>query len=366
MKRANATLPRWDGEQWVYRPYINGVQKKYISTKPEKAGYNECLRKHNIALSGNNRQVRFDNAWQDHLADRLASLGKTESYIKSESIGRCHLLPRLKSKRVSTITDQDWQNCITLAKSTSGKPLSKKSLTNIRAEIMLFCKFAKKNRWIDAMPDDLQVPKNAFKVGKEILHPKELRTLLADSDGDWYINAWRLMVVTGLRPGEAYGLKWDDIDDVISVRRSINRRGIITGGKNENAIRTLYQTALSRAILSDQQVQTSTLRSEWVFCDPDGCKPVPSTIANHWNEYRVDFPNVTQYGLRHTFVSVSKSALPDALMKQTVGHSQSMDTLGVYGKEIASDKKQAAKIIDGVFKKYKTSTQTSIRKIEKA
>ena len=179
--------------------------------------------------------------------------------------------------------------------------------------------------------------------------------------GKWILGKSSPRMGTIQKISEMFG-----IDDVISVRRSINRRGIITGGKNENAIRTLYQTALSRSILSDQQVQTSTLRSEWVFCDPDGCRPVPSTIANHWNEYRVDFPNVTQYGLRHTFVSVSKSALPDALMKQTVGHSQSMDTLGVYGKEIASDKKQAAKIIDGVFKKYKTSTQTSIERKEKA
>ena len=86
----------------------------------------------------------------------------------------------------------------------------------------------------------------------------------------------------------------------------------------------------------------------------------PYNIRNHWDKYRDKngFPDVSLYGLRHTFVSVTKSTLPEALLKQTVGHSKSMDTLRVYGKEIPTDKIQTANYIDSIFSEYKTIAKT--------
>ncbi len=357
MKRANATAPYWNGSRWIYTPYVNNKQRFFSSSIKGPDGKKAVLKKYSDLVDSLDTSIRFGDAWKEHLADRKAMLGDGEAYSKTESIGRIHLIPRLKHQRVQNITDQDWQNCITLAKSEKVENLSKKTLSNIRSEIMLFCRFAKRNRWIDTLPDALQVPKTALSVGKDILHPEALKTLLRDSQGDWYVNTWRLMVVTGLRPGEAYGLKWTDIKKgLLTISRSINRQGKVTQGKNDNAHRTLYLSGIANIILQEQKLKTKPLRSEWIFCDDGGAQPVPSTISNHWLKYREKngISNITQYGLRHTFVSVSKTALPEALMKQTVGHSQSMDTLGIYGKEIETDKIQAANIIDGVFSKYKT------------
>lgn len=372
MKRINATEPYWNGSRWIYTPYIDGKQLFFSSTKKGAEGKKAVLKKYSKQVDNADPGIRFSTAWEQHLADRLANLGaESESYLKTESIGRIHLLPRLKNQRVYSITEQDWQNCISLAKSKKVKQLSKKSLSNIKNEIMLFCRFAKKNRWIDTLPDSLTVPKTAPKIGKEILHPDELKALLSDSDGDWYINAWRLMVVTGLRPGEVYGLKWEDVQDKqIRIRRSISQSRIETEGKNQNAIRTLYSSGIATAILLDQknQLKQLGLDSEWIFCNEKGLLPSPKTINKHWRKYcqKVGISGVVLYGLRHTFVSVSKSTLPEAYLKQIVGHSKSMDTLGVYGKQIDSDKIQAANLIDGIFGEYKTIAKVLHPKKQKA
>ena len=371
MKRINATEPYWNGSRWLYTPFIDGKQLFFSSTIKGAEGKKAVLKKFSKQID-KEVDVRFSAAWVQHLTDRKSSLGEqSEAYIKTESIGRIHLLPRLKNYRVRSITEQDWQNCITLANSKKAKQLAKKSLANIRNEITLFCKFAKKNRWLDAIPDSLTIPKTAPVVGKEILHPAELKSLLSDTQSDWYINVWRLMVVTGLRPGEVYGLKWQDVTGgLIKIRRAINRRSIETDGKNENAIRTLYTSGIASAILLDQknQLKQNGIDSEWVFCGKNGDAPRAATINNHWAKYRAknQMPGVTQYGLRHTFVSITKSGLPEALLKQVVGHSKSMDTLGIYGKEIDTDKIQAATIIDGIFSEYKTIAKVLHPKKQKA
>ncbi len=48
-------------------------------------------------------------------------------------------------------------------------------------------------------------------------------------------------------------------------------------------------------------------------------------------------------------MSLVKADMPEQLVKATVGHSDDMDTFGVYGHEINDDMKRAAVIIDQVF-----------------
>ena len=56
----------------------------------------------------------------------------------------------------------------------------------------------------------------------------------------------------------------------------------------------------------------------------------------------------TPYELRHTFVSIAKR-LPEGLVKPLVGHSQSMDTFGVYGHEIEGEANSTAQRVNDLF-----------------
>jgi len=360
--RTNATIPAWDEEtkMWTFRPYIDGIQKKYISHKPGDKGAAECRKKYSAALAGENKSnIRLGKAWEDHLAARADQLGITsESYIKTKSIGIHYILPRLKNKRVAEITKAEWQECISKAKPVNKKikSLAKKSLENIRGEITAFRSYAEDAEIIESAYIKLKIPKSAKIIGKQILQPDALIAFLAETDeSDWYIHLWQLEVATGLRPGEAYGLQQDDIvNGMISVRRSIDRRGLITSGKNKNAIRKMKQTDIVQSILlaQSEMVCRAGIKSDWVFPGPDGCKPTPCTIRHRWSIYCKILPgHVTQYSLRHTFYSLTRSELPLALSKLILGHSESMNTDGQYGHAVDGELDKAAVIVGGVFDK---------------
>ena len=368
MKRANATVPRWDGDKWTYRPSVDGKQKKYISKKEGKAGYDECIRKANAARVDAPRS-RLESVWTDYLTERKERLGKrSDGYRKAECFGRLYILPRLKHKRIYEITSQDWQNVLNKSKKINGEPLSKKSLMNIRGEITAFCKFAMKAGLIEKMPFDLNVPKTAQYVGKNILQPDDVRLFLNDESDEWWLYCWQLQLVTGLRPGEALGLQLNDVrDGLITVRRSINSRNEITQGKNKNAVRTIVQSDLAAEIINKQikRLSANGIDLPWLFPDKDGFMAKPMTVSAHFKKYSKKFSvSVTQYCLRHTFVSMVQNTLPPGMIKDYIGHSESMDTLGVYGHKVADQVHQTATIITHVFKQF--STQTSTEKKENA
>ena len=54
--------------------------------------------------------------------------------------------------------------------------------------------------------------------------------------------------------------------------------------------------------------------------------------------------------------------MPLELMKATVGHSESMNTYGVYGHEIEGERERAAQIIDGIFNGILNSNAESVVK----
>ena len=70
------------------------------------------------------------------------------------------------------------------------------------------------------------------------------------------MHAYRIAVMTGLRPGELLGLRVGDLDgDRVHIGRAINRQQEVTSGKNENAIRTVVLHPLAVAEIRAQLQQ---------------------------------------------------------------------------------------------------------------
>ena len=58
---------------------------------------------------------------------------------------------------------------------------------------------------------------------------------------------------------------------------------------------------------------------------------------------------VTPYELRRTFVSIAKK-LPEGMVKSIVGHSESMDTFGVYGHAIKGEDAAITAALEDAFR----------------
>jgi integrase len=348
-------------QRWRINVVIKGVRRQFSSSKPGKAGEIAVNKKYTLALQGVSEKTgwKLQTCWELYL-EEVKALTSYSNYAQRETYGRIYILPRLGLKRMGDITDQDWQDCITKAKPKDRirkAVLSRKTLSNLRATIMGFCKFAVRSRMIDRMPSTLRLPTTAPKEEKGILLPKQLQKLFEPS-GEWYINAWRIMVVTGLRPGEAYALQRQDLKDgVLYVKRSINAHLEVTPGKNTNAKRWIVLHPIGEQIIADQleKLRHAKIASPWLFPDRDGSSPNPRNAYKQWTHFRTrNGISIPPYGLRHTFVSLTQHSLPESMLRQVVGHSEAMDTYGVYGHVVDGDMREASTRIYGALQKWIT------------
>ncbi len=350
---------RWDGKRWKINVQKDGHRKSFYSSKPGRSGQREANSKADAWLDSDIMvldDLRVSQAWEHFLAYRQ-DLSEVE-YKKIECFGRNYFLPALGHKKLSKIREQDLQQLIDYAfrhpaDTNKAKQLSRKSLNNFRNYEMQFIKFCRKSGWISLFPEDLKVPAAARYCGKHILQIQDLVKLMnidttlyrGKRVHDDYINYYRFQVLTGLRPGELHGLRWDDIKgDVVQIHRSINSDEVETLGKNENALRSFKLIPLAVQVLEAQRKESGDFQE--VF---------PMPCQNHyyvrWRKYQEAngiTPPISLYEMRHTFVSATKS-LPEGQLKQLVGHSKSMDTYGTYSHFLETDADQTAAAVEDIF-----------------
>ena len=335
---------KWDGKRWRLRVSINGSVRSFSSTVPGRRGREDVERR--ARESGRlSELVSFGTAWNRYL-EEVEALTGPENYTNTESIGRNYLLPELRDRKLSSLTLQDFQTILFRARKKDGSELSKKTLSNIRGVIVNFSKYCQGAKIMDLPLSLLRVPKNAPKVGKEILQPDQARRLMHDFEDEWYINLWRWLLCTGMRPGEALGLKWSDIENgIVTIRRAQNYRGRETEGKNDNARRSFMLNSILDGILADQNRKTWRLNSEYVFCNHAGKVSLQTVTKNSWCRISREMGSKTSpYGLRHTFISFMSQALPEQALKDWVGHSVRMDTYGTYRHAVNGEAERTAQM----------------------
>ena len=351
MKRTNTAVWMEKQKRWQIKVQKDGEQRSFYSSKPGRTGQWEANAKADAwldeGIEGTGKRV--EELFNLYLDEKKMTVSK--SYWRNiEQYGRLHILPKIKYKKIETIAENDFQRILN---EMYAKGMSKKTISNVRAVICEFCKYCRHIKASTLNPEFLTIPKGASKKDKIILQKKDLQVLFTSSKTlykgeiieDIWINAYRFQVLTGLRPGELFGLRWDDIwDDTVHIRRSINIYGEVTKGKNENARRNFLLIPLAKKILQEQWALTGG-REKSVF-------GITSARTYH-KRLKVycrhnNLPEVSPYELRHTFVSVVKQ-LPEGIIKPLVGHSEDMDTLGIYAHEMEDDFSLAAGEVERLF-----------------
>ncbi len=344
-------------KRWSLRCQVDGVQKRFTSSRPGIAGKKEVMKKYRAFMYGETYEnLLFSEAWARFLEYIIDKNGKTESYINLEKYGRLYILPRLQKRMLNTCGLSDFQQCISKARRTSGgtAPLSRHTLRNLKATIMQFVHFAVANGYMEPLRGQLYIPAAAPSTERVILQPDDIARLFDGPANDWYINIFRFALVTGLRTGEVLGIQSGDIkNNVLTINRAINCRNQITEGKNQNARRQIYLNKIARRIINENQFRNGRLATPWIFCSKTGGPLSQSTLRNAWLKLAAerDLPGCP-YSLRHTFISLLKNEMPEAMLKSIVGHSASMDTYGIYGHVVNGEMEAASRIIDINFEKY--------------
>lgn len=345
--------PHWNGKRWRIQVRHDGKRYSFSSSIAGVKGRRECLRKYEQwYYSEGTGEKSVGVVCSEFLNDVKSRRGdNSEAYTQYERYIRLYIAPKCAARKMNKMTLRDWQNVLNDAHGRSNA-LSEKTLKNLRGIIMGVIKFGYQDYQCEMPRGNLYIPHGHSKKEKEILQKDEIRRLLEPSDL-FYHPLFCFMVLTGVRPSEALGLQIDDIKgDSARIMRGINAKNVITDGKTVNAKRMIPLGALASSIIQRtiERNERLNLNTKWIFCSPDGSQGNQSTMRNHWailkNERQL---SGTVYSLRHTFISIMKTTMPEVTIKEIVGHSVSMDTFGVYGHIINGDQKAAADIIDLTF-----------------
>lgn len=369
--------------RWQIKVQKDGVRRTFTSSKPGRTGQREANRKADEWLDEGiaNTTKRCSEVWKEYMISVRAS-GGTSYSDQVGDFGRNYILPVIGARRIGDLNTGMLQDVLNRAykegclnpecKRKSKGNLSKKTLQGIRGVEVSFVKWARQHKYTTLRPEDenLAVPKGARLKGKKILQPDALRVLLSTDTRvvrgkvvqDDNIHAYRMAVMTGLRPGELIGMRVGDVEgNRLHLARAINTLNEETTGKNENAIRTVVLHPLAAAELH-AQLQQRTFEEGRQLRGDDLIFPMENehSLYNYWRFYQRCngiVPPISLYELRHTFVSIIEDAISPAEMRRIVGHSKSMDTYGSYSHAVAGRADKAALAVSETLAEYAPSRE---------
>ena len=356
--------PIWNNKEsrWTLRIQRDGIPRKFSSVKPGASGKREVLRRAREWEDGSKAgDTTVLAAWTEFLKDTKIRC-RPSAYASLERYGKYYIIPKVGKLKLRVMTPIRWQNVINESKPLgrtlkSGQKifrtdkLSWKTYENIRGTITTFCRFCVRSGYDVTVPDALYVPRDAVKIGKGVLTVEQIGTVLAAS-GPWYANSWKIMLLTGLRPGECYGLRTTDIkDEMLHVRRAIDPQRNITDGKTKNARRSIYLPDIALPIIEDQLRQIKNLQTDVLFPNRSGDVAYSSCTYRSWKAFATAHGiDVPLYSLRHTHATVMESKLSLGDLKAAMGHAESMDTVSTYVHETPEQKLRTAKVVDITFR----------------
>lgn len=378
--RTNTAVWLSNQNRWQIKVQKDGVRRTFTSTKAGRTGQREANRKADAWLDEgiSSTTKRCADVWAEYMISVKAT-GGTSNIEQVEKFGRNYILPVIGARRIGDLTTGMLQDVLNRSykegclnpdsKRKSRGNLSRKTLQGIRGVEVAFVKWARQHKYTALRPEDedLTVPKGARLKGRKILQPDSLRVLLSTDtrvvrgrvEQDENVHAYRIAVMTGLRPGELLGLRVGDLDgDRVHIGRAINRQQEVTSGKNENAIRTMVLHPLAVEEIR-AQLQQRTQEEERPLRDDDPLFLLSNqqSLYNYWKFYQrcngID-PPVSLYELRHTFVSMIEDAVPPAQLRRIVGHSKSMDR---YSHAVTGRDDATAQAVSGVLSEYAPSPE---------
>ncbi|MGH8931923.1 MAG: tyrosine-type recombinase/integrase [Egibacteraceae bacterium] len=198
---------------------------------------------------------------------------------------------------------------------------------------------------------------------------EDLSRFLARTAADRLSALWLLLATTGMRRGEALGLKWADVEwprhgdaGWVSVKRALtllNSAPHLTMPKTRHGARRIALDPHTVTALRQHREQQGKEREAaaelWqdhgvVFCREDGAPLDPSAVSRRFHALarQAGLPRLTLHGLRHSYATIAIVAgVPPHVLSRRLGHAKVEITLGIYGHLLPGGDQTAAGTVAG-------------------
>jgi integrase len=237
---------------------------------------------------------------------------------------RAHLLMAFGQCRISTIGRYEIETFL----ANRAMKYSRNTLRGMRVSMGRVLSWAVACDWLKKNPcSGIKLPHAGKRIQRTVLKSEQV-VAIAQGLQEPYATLVLFLAVTGLRIGEAVGIKWSDFDgDVLQVRRTIYE-GKADTTKTKNSNRSLPIPAL---LLSRMKALNS---KDWVFCSRE-CTPVNpgNALKRYLRPVSLDL-GIRLGGwhdFRHTLTTgLLRSGVSPKLVSEILGHSDVETTLNVY------------------------------------
>ena len=332
---------------WVGLLYVDGKRRKVRGkTKTDVSARLADLRKaaaDGVVANGNVTVGAVLDVWRERtLANRTLEPKSRDNYdlalrVLDAEFGKVRLRT-LDVARVERGLDR-----ISTGAYGRGKPLSRRSLKLYRATLVQVLDLAVRRKLVaanSAVHAEL-TPTATVAVPRRALSESEAEALWDAVDGERLGPCWRLMLLTGLRPGEALGLCWDavDIDGALlhvwrAVRLERGKARLVDTLKTAPSYRTISLPEPALELLRGQRRVVAALRlgvRTWITDDPG--LVFPTINGTPWNPRNArdelkrgcaaaDLPDVRPNELRHTAATILNGrGVPLELIADLLGHA---------------------------------------------
>lgn len=295
-----------------------------------------------------------------------------------------HVIPHIGQVQLHALTsdhlDGLYADLLKPGASKRGKVKTDLSPTTIRTThtvIKRALKDACKRDLLARNPAENATPPSAAEPEPKAWTGAELKLFLdraaADEDRDFPL--WLLIASTGMRRGEALGLRYADIDleaGVVKIRRALvtvnhdvmvmkpktraGARTVELDDRTVTVLRSFYATRAAERLLCGHG---KPAKDDYVFTSPAGEQRHPSAVSRRFarkvsllrRELGTDaLPAIGLHGLRHTFATLALEAGVSARYVQKIlGHASVAITLGTYSHVTETGERQAVERVTSVF-----------------
>lgn len=327
-------------------------------------------RKHNRPQS----LARSSIGARDYLQDWLDNVDplnvRPSTHRAHTSMMTTYVMPALGRKRLSSITTADIDHLIQALLNAGKSPSTVRYCVSM---LSVALERARKTGLIPTNPvSDATRPRLSPSKNKPFTPTELIRFLTAALEHRLHAVLLFLLATTSLRPSEAYGLAWSDVDlraGVLRVRRTVVR---FKGGYTYDAPKTARG---NRAVLLSPH--TTYLLAAWahhhapsepdhlVFPNGEG-KPLHGGYVYHAGFEKVieraGLPRRRLYDLRHSHATLlAASKVPPRVVSDRLGHASTALTLDVYTGVSVEMQSQAAEATEKLFGKEFRLTRPKVR-----
>lgn len=277
-----------------------------------------------------------------------------------------HLVPRLGSYKLSELDGRTvnafYAALLAGGRIDGGGGLARSSVRRIHAALHKALKDAVRWGYLSTNPADQADPPKLRAEGPTemtVWTASELRSFLAFARLDSLYPVWFVLATTGMRRGEALGLRWCDVDleaGNVAIRQSLVAVGSeiqLSTPKTSRSRRVVAIDRRTRDMLAEHRSRSKNVAaSNLIFGDCFGGRVCPIGTTKRFRKLvkASGLPRIRLHDLRHTHATLALQAgVHPKIVSERLGHSTVSLTLDVYSHAVPHMQKDAAEQIARVM-----------------